>query len=150
MYVSNEIVVDEPFVAGDTYLVNWDGTNYECVAKNALLENMQYIGSDAIFMDMIPEENEPAFPFMMATMMGENEGEYQLLIRTIETNESHTVSIRHLNVEKKTLAEDLLPVLYYGETQIGIVELVATLATRVLNTPFTREPIAYESGGGEE
>lgn len=140
MYTSNELIVDEPFVVGDTYLVKWDGTDYECVAKNTPKGIMAYIGSDAFTIS--PNVNaETSVPFMMSVMPGQNEGEYQLCIRTTDPGETHNVSIRHINVEKKPLDEALLPILYLGEMPISIVDLLIDLASQVLNVSCTREPI---------
>lgn len=179
MFVSNELFMDEPFVAGDTYLVNWDGEQYECQAKRSLSNGAVYIGTVEYFYGETPDYDEsgngdesinddqstkPA-PFAMmieevnnspksggeakgggetrASADGDSEDvSYNLIMITPDTEESHTVSIQHVNVEKRVLDEQLLPVLYYGEEQFSILDLLIQLASQVWSITLTREPTA--------
>lgn len=105
----------EPFVAGDTYLVTWDGTDYQCTA--AELEGIAFLGNLGIAGLSVPS----AEPFVMAVESDE-EG-CMLTIAAADSGASHTVAIRHMRVTIRPLAMELLPPLYLdGDTAMSFVE----------------------------
>lgn len=104
------VSVAEPFVLGDTYLITWDGADYECVARN--VGGGILVGNENLFGIVSPGTE----PFVMYTQEAPdgsgNEVSFTLTIETASEDESHTVAIRHVAVAIRRLDAELLPLVY--------------------------------------
>ena len=141
------VSVAEPFVLGDTYLITWDGTDYECVARN--VDGGILIGNENLFGIVSPGTE----PFVMYTREAPdgpgNEVSFTLTIETASEDESHTVAIRHVAVAIRRLDMELLPIVYLNGAQpMTYLEALNYLcgvfgyATNSETTPFfTDEPV---------
>ena len=97
-------------VKGQTYTVNWDGTEYECVgfASNSML----MIGNLSIL--SMSESDDTGEPFLY--------GADNKMIGTPDTSASHTISVKTTEEVITPIAEEFLPantknttVFYYSE-----------------------------------
>ena len=141
------VSVAEPFVPGDTYLITWDGTDYECVARN--VGGGILVGNENLFGIVSPGTE----PFVMYTREAPdgpgNEVSFTLTIETASEDESHTVAIRHVAVAIRRLDMELLPIVYLNGAQpMTYLEALNYLcgvfgyATNSETTPFfTDEPV---------
>lgn len=61
LYAPLSTEISTPFISGETYLVNFNGTVYECEARKATGDMSEYtiIGNGAVFGDGIVGNNEP-------------------------------------------------------------------------------------------
>ena len=83
-------------VGGQTYTVNWDGTEYECVCISnggyTVLGNLSIIG----------EGNNTGEPFIFITAEGN-------IVATLDTSASHTISVKTTEETVTPMAEEYLP-----------------------------------------
>ena len=88
-------------VDGQTYTVNWDGTEYECVGFvfNSMLAlgNLSIIGAGA-------DTGEP-FIYLYAAVGAEALGQFG----TLDTAASHTISVKRIEETVTPMAEEFLP-----------------------------------------
>lgn len=82
-------------VAGQTYTVNWDGTEYECVSRK--FNNILIIGNLSIF--GLSENSGEPFLYVMSGKA----------FTTLDTSSSHTISIKTTEKTVTPMAEELLP-----------------------------------------
>ena len=113
--------VTEGFYPGDTYLVTWDGTDYECVAEpffdTVFIGNTNLIGIE----DPVHEE-----PFIMA-YTGDS-----LQIETDDDSDTHTVSVRHVDVTVRPLPMQMMPRVFLdGAVSMSLVQALNQLITSV-------------------
>ena len=80
-------------IEGQTYIVHWDGTEYECVCS--VFNTVPLFGNLSIF-GMGDDTGEP---FMYV------EGEFI----TLDTSASHTISVKGMKVTVTPIAEEFLP-----------------------------------------
>ena len=80
-------------IEGQTYIVHWDGTEYECVCS--VFDTVPLFGNLSIF-GMGDDTGEP---FMYV------EGEFI----TLDTSASHTISVKGMKVTVTPIAEEFLP-----------------------------------------
>ena len=85
------------FTVGQTYLVMWDGTEYECVATE--LDGVSVLGNTAIFGGVDTGES---FLFGVGTAEMTGADSNQLMVYTTDTATSHTVAIYISESEEDT------------------------------------------------
>ena len=140
------VSVAEPFVPGDTYLITWDGTDYECVARN--VGGGILVGNENLF-GIISPSMEPFVMYTQETLDGSGNVSFTLTIETASEDESHTVAIRHVAVAIRRLDAELLPLVYLnGMEPMTYLEALNYLcgmfgyATNSDSVPFfTGEPV---------
>ena len=142
-YIGNTAIA-EPFVPGDLYVVTWDGTEYECEAREvyggALVGNEALLG--------YPSAHDE--PFVMYTE--EDGNTYRLNLMTESDTAAHTVAIRNIAVSVKPLDPALLPRVYLnGVEAMSFLDALNYLCQELANaaglgeTPFfTAEPFPEE------
>ena len=86
---------------GQTYRVNWDGTEYECVGEPALNGNMSILGNLSI-VGLGVDTGEPVLYLYDNT---ETKGSFA----TFDTAESHTISVKTTEEVVTPMAEEFLP-----------------------------------------
>ena len=89
-------------VEGQTYTVNWDGTEYECVCSvsgsgSSVLGNLYIAGGDA-------DTGEP-FIYVYDAVGDGASGQFV----TIDTSASHTISVKKTEEAITPMAEEFLP-----------------------------------------
>ena len=86
----------EPFeiVVGQTYLVNWDGTDYECICVK--FSNIPCLGNLSI---LSADNNDTGEPFIYTG------GRFI----TLDTSERHTISVKTTEEIVTPMAEEFLP-----------------------------------------
>ena len=86
-------------VEGQTYTVNWDGTEYECVCvitpSGPVIGNLSIMGAD----------NDTGEPFLCA----ENNREAKIEFYTLDTSASHTISVKTTEEIVTPMTEEFLP-----------------------------------------
>ena len=99
-------------VVGQTYTVNWDGTEYECVCSaiqsNLALGNLSIMGEDA-------DTGEP-FIYANTPYMGS-------AFITLDTSASHTISVKTTEEVITPMAEEFLPANTKSTTVLTILEI---------------------------
>ena len=97
-------------IAGQTYIVNWDGTEYECVCS-LFNGNTHIIGNMSIY--GIGEDTGEPFLYVVAQ---------RAFFITLDTSASHTISVKRIAEVITPMAEEFLPantknttVFYYSE-----------------------------------
>ena len=83
-------------VAGQTYTVNWDGTEYEC-AGLAVDESMSVIGN----LSILEQGNDTGEPFLYVPVNGG--------FSTLDTSASHTIGVKTIQETVTPIAEEFLP-----------------------------------------
>ena len=93
------LAVGFEIVVGQTYTVNWDGTEYECVCfdygSSPVLGNISIDGEDV----------DTGEPFLYMYIAAEAKG----LFETLDTSASHTISIKTTEEIVTPMAEEFLP-----------------------------------------
>ena len=87
-------------VGGQTYTVNWDGTEYECVGaafgeKAYVLGNLSILGSGA----------DTGEPFLYVYNAKQHAGQFS----TLDTSASHTISVKTAEEIVTSMAAEFLP-----------------------------------------
>ena len=82
-------------VGGQTYTVNWDGTEYECVCIGD--GKVVYLGNASI----MGGGDDTGEPFLYS--FGEK------AFATLDTSASHTISVREMKVTVTPMAEEFIP-----------------------------------------
>ena len=82
-------------VGGQTYTVNWDGTEYECVCINDGKE--VYLGNKSI----MGSGEDTGEPFLYAS--------HEKAFATLDTSASHTISVKTTQEVVTPMAEEFLP-----------------------------------------
>lgn len=100
MYVAN-LANGFKVAAGQTYKVNWDGTDYECVGA-AVDESLNFLGNASI----AGESGDTDEPFMYIIATGDGAiGQFM----TLETSPSHIISVKRTEEIVTPMAEEFLP-----------------------------------------
>lgn len=86
-------------VEGQTYTVNWDGTEYECVG--VISNSMTLLGNLSIT-GMGDDTGEPF-------MYGYSETDFMGQFGTLDTSASHTISVKTIGEIVTPMAEEFLP-----------------------------------------
>lgn len=140
------VSVAEPFVPGDTYLITWDGTDYECVARN--VGGGILVGNENLF-GIISPSTEPFVMYTHEAPDGSGNVSFTLTIETASEDAAHTVAIRHVAVAIRRLDTELLPIVYLNGAQpmtyleaLNYLCVMVGYAANLETTPFfTDEPI---------
>ena len=85
-------------VGGQTYTVNWDGTEYECVGVG---EDIYLFGN----LSIIGEGSDTGEPFIYVYNVGQAAGRFY----TLDTAASHTISVKTTAETVTPMAEEYLP-----------------------------------------
>lgn len=85
---------------GQTYTVNWDGTEYECVCF-ALTDIVYRFGN----MSILGEGSDTGEPFLYTYKIRKQEGVFV----TLDTSASHTISVKTTEEIVTPMAEEFLP-----------------------------------------
>ena len=86
-------------IVGQTYTVNWDGTEYECVG--VISNSMSLLGN----MSIIGMGDDTGEPFLYAY----SETEFMGQFATLDTSASHTISVKTTGEIVTPIAEEFLP-----------------------------------------
>lgn len=109
-------------VEGQTYTVNWDGTEYECVCVAIESTPLLALGNLSI-MGMGDDTGEP-----FLYILGEN------VFSTLDTSASHTISVKTTEETVTPMAEEFLP------AGVGTTALI----THVSSTNTYSSDLAYD------
>ena len=85
---------------GQTYTVNWDGTEYECVCF-ASTDNVYRFGN----MSILGEGGDTGEPFLYTYKISKQEGFFD----TLDTSASHTISVKTTEETVTPMAKEFLP-----------------------------------------
>ena len=85
---------------GQTYTVNWDGTEYECVCF-ASTDNVYRFGN----MSILGEGGDTGEPFLYTYKISNQNGYFA----TLDTSASHTISVKTTEEIVTPMAEEFLP-----------------------------------------
>ena len=85
---------------GQTYTVNWDGTEYECVCF-ALTDIVYRFGN----MSILGEGSDTGEPFLYIYNIRKQQG----FFNTLDTSASHTISVKTTEEIVTPMAEEFLP-----------------------------------------
>ena len=99
-------------VVGQTYTVNWDGTEYECVCVS-LAEDIYIIGN----LSIMGRGDDTGEPFLYTYNNATPNGHFN----TLDTAASHTISVKTTAETVTPMAEEFLPT--------GIRELIMNSST---------------------
>ena len=86
-------------VDGQTYTVNWDGTEYECVG--IVIESQPALGN----LSIVDKGSDTGEPFVYAYNAGKHSG----MFVTLDTSASHTISVKTIEEVVTPMAEEFLP-----------------------------------------
>ena len=87
-------------VEGQTYIVNWDGTEYECVCS---IFNGRYLAIGNLSILGAGDDTGEPFIYINVPSMGSE-------FETLDTASSHTISVKKTGEIFTTIAEEFLPV----------------------------------------
>ena len=87
-------------VEGQTYIVNWDGTEYECVCS---IFNGRYLAIGNLSIMGAGDDTGEPFIYINVPSMGSE-------FETLDTASSHTISVKKTGEIFTTIAEEFLPV----------------------------------------
>ena len=87
-------------VVGQTYTVNWDGTEYECVCVS-FAENIYIIGN----LSIMGRGDDTGEPFLYTYTNVTPDGQFN----TLDTSASHTISVKTTAETVTPMAEEFLP-----------------------------------------
>lgn len=93
-------------VVGQTYTVNWDGTEYECVG--AVFNSMPILGN----LSIVGEGDDTGEPFVY----GYNTKLHSGIFATLDTAASHTISVKTVTEVITPMAYDYMPEGYPKKT----------------------------------
>ena len=86
---------------GQTYRVNWDGTEYECVGESVLGGNASALGN----LSILGIGDDTGEPFVYLYDNTETSGSFA----TLDTSASHTISVKTVGEVITPIAEEFLP-----------------------------------------
>lgn len=126
-------------VEGQTYIVNWDGTEHECVCslfsgRYLVLGNLSIIGAG-------DDTGEP-FIYLNAPSMGSE-------FETFDTASSHTISVKKMGEIVTPMAEEFLPVASednYGAVKKSEVVSAYNFPSQVVHDQMVDAISAFETG----
>ena len=102
-------------VIGQTYMVSWDGTNYECVCS--ALGSMLALGN----LSIAGEGEDTGEPFVY----GYNTEQVTGVFGTTETSASHTISVKTTEETVIPMAEEFLPENLATKSDVAVVRTTA-------------------------
>ena len=88
-------------VIGQTYTVNWDGTEYECTGYKNNEKNMSFIGN----LSIMGADGDTGEPFIYAYNKSLHAGSFA----THDSSASHTISVKKTEEIVTPMAEEFLP-----------------------------------------
>ena len=109
-------------VEGQTYAVNWDGTEYECVCVND--GKYIWIGNRSIM-----GGSDTGEPFMYVYNTKQHSG----IFATLDTSASHTISVKRIEEIVTPMAEEFLP-----SRVTAVIENAATKENPVFTGSFSQ------------
>lgn len=126
-------------VEGQTYIVNWDGTEHECVCslfsgRYLVLGNLSIIGAG-------DDTGEP-FIYLNAPSMGSE-------FETFDTASSHTISVKKMGEIVTPMAEEFLPVASednYGAVKKSEVVSAYNFPSQVVHDQMVDAISAFKTG----
>lgn len=110
-------------VEGQTYTVNWDGTEYECVCS--AFKSMPYLGN----LSVIGAGDDTGEPFVYVYDIQEASG----MFATHDTSASHTISVKTTGETVTPMAEEFIP-----STVTAVIENAATKENPVFTGSFSQ------------
>lgn len=129
MYMAN-LANGFKVAVGQTYIVNWDGTEYEC-AGGAVDESLHFLGNISI----AGESGDTGEPFMYIIATGDGAiGQFM----TLETSASHTISVKRIEEIVTPMAEEFLPAGGSSGSSSGQF-IVVVYNTNVAGTEFAAD-----------
>ena len=87
-------------VVGQTYIVNWDGTEYECVCSN-FTNNARLLGNVSI----TGTGDDTGEPFICQYIINQATSQFG----TLDTSASHTIGVKRIEETVTPMAEEFLP-----------------------------------------
>lgn len=121
-------------VVGQTYTVNWDGTDYECVGYD-ITETVSYIGNTFIE----GTGDDTGEPFIYTYNKTASSG----LFITLDTSASHTISVKRTEETVTPIAEEFLPNIPADKLPAGGVTTlhinVTAVNTETMEATFTAD-----------
>ena len=86
-------------VVGQTYTVNWDGTEYECVCS--AFNSTPYLGN----LSIVDKGDDTGEPFLYIYKISESTCQFV----TTDTTASHTISVKRIEKTVTPMAKEFLP-----------------------------------------
>ena len=122
-------------VEGQTYAVNWDGTEYECVCIVA--NSMRILGN----LSFIGEGDDTGEPFLYGYFGKQGGGEFI----TPDTSASHTISVKKIDKTVTPMSEEFLP------SGVGTTALITYAAsTNTYSSDLTYDELHERLLGGKQ
>ena len=126
---------------GQTYTVNWDGAEYECVGATAVknvyvLGNMSIAGEGA-------DTGQP-FIYVYATAGPEAVGQFG----TLDTSASHTISVKGIVETVTPMAEKFLPETLATKLDVEVAQTAANAAQNTADNAQTAADNAQTAANG--
>ena len=120
-------------VKGQTYTVNWDGTEYECVGST--LNSMPVLGN----LSIAGAGDDTGEPFFYVYNIEGPLGQFA----TLDTSASHTISVKRIEKKVTPMAKEFLPAgVGGGQVQPDWNQNDSTATDYVKNRPFyTGDPV---------
>ena len=120
-------------VGGQTYTVNWDGTEYECVGAGAGPESFA-LGN----LSIVGEGSDTGEPFLYMYDRRQAGG----MFATLDTSASHTISVKTTEEAITPMAEEFIPsgvtaVMENAQTAANSAQAVANINKEVLDCAFS-------------
>ena len=120
-------------VEGQTYTVNWDGTEYECVGVSSG-ENAYVLGN----LSIINAGDDTGEPFLYSYNKDAATGGFS----TLDTSASHTISVKTTAETITPMAEEFIPsgvtaVMENAQTAANSAQAVANINKEVLDCAFS-------------
>ena len=122
-------------VEGQTYAVNWDGTEYECVCIVA--NSMRILGN----LSFIGKGDDTGEPFLYGYFGKQGGGEFV----TLDTSASHTISVKKIDKTVTPMSEEFLP------SGVGTTALITYAAsTNTYSSDLTYDELHERLLGGKQ
>lgn len=94
------IINELEIVVGSTYIVNWDGTEYECVCS-VFNDNVRLLGN----ISMTGMGDDTGEPFICQYVIARASSQFI----TLDTSATHTISVKGIQETVTPMAEEFLP-----------------------------------------
>ena len=105
---------------GQTYRVNWDGTEYECVGEPAFNGNASILGN----LSLAGLGVDTGEPFLYLYDNNETSGSFA----TLDTSASHTISVKTTEETVTPIAEEYLPKNLATKSEVEVTQSTANAA----------------------
>ena len=139
-YLTNALDI----VEGQTYTVNWDGTEYECVCS--IFNSIPFIGN----LSVTGTGNDTGEPFIYAYNKNVSSGQFL----TFDTSASHTISVKTTEEIITSIYENFLPTgitaaaIENAQTTANAAQTTANAAQTTANAAQTTANSALPKTGG--